>query len=790
MTIKTLHKSLFNVLLVFTSVMFGACSSEENIPFGNQAVSVSITLQPSRQFSSGTRATDPGNPALQENVIKKVELFLYKKGAETGEPLFYTVLTDGTANDGISYSEENTQATLTLDLPLETYYNLFPKNSDITTCTAFAITNREPENGTDNKLPDSKTIANLKALTTLYAPGFDDTYEDTQIKIKEQESFVMQGQAELTRTDRSLTGDIPVTRVAAKVSLEISKIADVVKDENNIEWEADKENVYVSFRNVMLRSHLGMNAATDEYIYTPQPSDIGDVNGLKMHHQDGKISLETPFYTYPADWRNDESCRPHIILVMNWKQKNDETKSQLTFYEVPVNDIQGYTLSNNYYRIIQEVNVLGSLEEEKPVKLNPSYIILNWGNSMSTSGNDFTNTDATISKLKYLVVDENTIEMHNTQSKQIFYFSSDPIEITSITAKHMNTSGNDATLETLTNGTLSKVSDGQYQYTAGGLKFPVDIYIHSANPDVEGDQSYISFSHELDNTMTKDADYTEYEFELTVQHIGDTKYKEAIKITQYPMIPIKAEQNSDYDDGDEDIDEKNGYVKVNNQNGNSNTNYGLYGNTNGIGNVSNKNPNRYIISVLALPDSEDGRKFIIGDPRQSNVNNLGLDTKTSTRSCPTMEYDSDTNNRKLKYYHPTDESESTKSFIAPQFMVASSYGGTSQESKDVHRQRCATYQEDGYPAGRWRLPTQAEIEYIVKLSAWGIIPDLFGDPDEDSFSYYWSANGAVGVNAYANTTTISTNRTSAAVRCVYDTWYWTDKCTKAQFTWGDKAGDL
>lgn len=782
MTIKTLHKSLFNVLLVFTSVMFGACSSEENIPFGNQAVSVSITLQPSRQFSSGTRATDPGNPDLQENVIKKVELFLYKKGAETGEPLFYTVLTDGTANDGISYSEENTQATLTLDLPLETYYNLFPKNSDITTCTAFAITNREPENGTDNKLPDSKTIANLKALTTLYAPGFDDTYEDTQIKIKEQESFVMQGQAELTRTDRSLTGDIPVTRVAAKVSLEISKIADVVTDENNIEWVADKENVYVSFRNVMLRSHLGMNAATDEYIYTPQPSDIGDVNGLKMNHQDDKISLETPFYTYPADWRNDESCRPHIILVMNWKQKNDETKSQLTFYEVPVNDIQGYTLSNNYYRIIQEVNVLGSLEEEMPVELTPSYIILKWGNSMSTSGNDFTNTDATISKLKYLVVDENTIEMHNTQSKQIFYFSSDPIEITSITAKHMNTSGDEAKLETLTNGTLSKVSDGKYQYTAGGLKFPVDIYIYSADPDVEGDQSYISFSHKLDNTMTKDADYTEYEFELTVQHIGDTKYNETIKITQYPMIPIKAERNSDYNDESSDYNDtsdKDGYVFLNN------------GTTTNLGSISglsgnNSNPNRYIISVTALDGSSS---YIIGDPRQTSINNLSW----NSAEAQTMKYNGDNNDRKMSYYHPTDETSRTSNMISPQFMIASSYGKTTDLNKGNAKKRCAAYQEDGYPAGRWRIPTQAEIEYIVQLSAWGIIPVLFGTAGSYSGTTYWSANGAITVvpgNGTATAVNNPNSNSSYYVRCVYDTWYWTDKCDKDEFTWGDKAGDL
>ena len=38
--------------------------------------------------------------------------------------------------------------------------------------------------------------------------------------------------------------------------------------------------------------------------------------------------------------------------------------------------------------------------------------------------------------------------------------------------------------------------------------------------------------------------------------------------------------------------------------------------------------------------------------------------------------------------------------------------------------RCAAYQEDGYPAGRWRVPTKAEVKYIIQLSGWGVIPVL------------------------------------------------------------------
>ncbi len=153
----------------------------------------------------------------------------------------------------------------------------------------------------------------------------------------------------------------------------------------------------------------------------------------------------------------------------------------------------------------------------------------------------------------------------------------------------------------------------------------------------------------------------------------------------------------------------------------------------------------------------------------------------------------------LMYYHPTDETERTENMIAPEFMIASSYGVTSDISKEAARKRCASYQEDGYPAGRWRLPTQAEVMYIVQLSAWGIIPHLFGYvttnndgtvTGSDRDAPYWSANGQIMVNAGKGTARVYNSTSNTAVRCVYDTWFWgrdeDDKCDRTQYTWGDE----
>ena len=66
--------------------------------------------------------------------------------------------------------------------------------------------------------------------------------------------------------------------------------------------------------------------------------------------------------------------------------------------------------------------------------------------------------------------------------------------------------------------------------------------------------------------------------------------------------------------------------------------------------------------------------------------------------------------------------------IAPVFKIASSWGVVTSGSINYvqAQKRCASYQENGYPAGRWRIPTEGEIEFIVSLSNMGYIPKLFG----------------------------------------------------------------
>lgn len=145
-----------------------------------------------------------------------------------------------------------------------------------------------------------------------------------------------------------------------------------------------------------------------------------------------------------------------------------------------------------------------------------------------------------------------------------------------------------------------------------------------------------------------------------------------------------------------------------------------------------------------------------------------------------------TGQRTLQHYYPADPSERTANLMAPSYLIASKYGGVEYYRGTYYEEavyRCAAYQEDGYPAGRWRLPTRGEIKFIAMLSANKAFTFLFSEG-----GYYWSANGAVKVVAGG---VEDVNEEFALGRCVYDIWYWgeQDQLTgenRKVFTWGDR----
>ena len=198
------------------------------------------------------------------------------------------------------------------------------------------------------------------------------------------------------------------------------------------------------------------------------------------------------------------------------------------------------------------------------------------------------------------------------------------------------------------------------------------------------------------------------------------------------------------------------------------------------------------INVSVLLNSAE---FVIGDPRTTIVDNLDYEFVSPNPDIlpsrlkedgadnafevgPSLDKNASgdflDNSRRLTYYYPTESSDRTKTMLAPSYRISSKFGGVEFAGvgtygvPDVEQKyakyRCATYQEDGFPAGRWRLPTKGEIKFIAQLSANGVFATLFTNGQS-----YWSANGPIKING-KNVEEPAV--TTALLRCVYDTWYW------------------
>lgn len=279
-----------------------------------------------------------------------------------------------------------------------------------------------------------------------------------------------------------------------------------------------------------------------------------------------------------------------------------------------------------------------------------------------------------------------------------------------------------------------------------------------------------------------------------------------VTVVQYPSIYAEA-------------DESNGYAYVNsytrasnrggryqtyregsawrpgawNSRGNDYTGSDRIGNIN-TGNAANSNYNQYVVTVSVLPEGYRvagmTEEVVIGDPRGGRLadNFLGYNAGTNGSRNLTVQANYD------------GVSSSTQNVIAPAIRVASSWGATSPIlNYDRAVERCASYQENGYPAGRWRVPTVAEIDFLIRLSDYQHIPELFSpeyynNNNPTYYAVYWAGGNYVygGVpytsqnhsNAfidmsgatYTNQNSLlqkNNERFSTYMRCVYDEWYWT-----------------
>lgn len=484
-----------------------------------------------------------------------------------------------------------------------------------------------------------------------------------------------------------------------------------------------------------------------------------------------------------------------IILQPNGKSDKE------FFYKIliPADNLQ--LNQNNWYKIKVDVGVLGSMSDDLSTLLAGQYYVVDWSDRSEHGG-------GVLVQPRYLDIANDTYIIYGGDDITIPVLSSHKIKaaVTGVTFK-------DYSQKTEASMAKSRLQDLP-RYNTGGPTYPY----RPAMTIADDGHSYATFTHTLISdpyasgvSSSNKPDIAEYTFTIWIYHDDlytatptvEGPYAKKITIIQRPPLMIENKWNSG---GRNDY----GYVLVNGSNA-TRANGGPYGGVrhiflDGTGN-DNANPNMYVISTTVVPTG-----VVIADPRGAE-SNLGSNYSNWTANGIRL-YGS---GNKLAHYYPADKNSVDK--IAPVFRVASSYGvvqpsNNSYLDLDNAKKRCATYQEDGFPAGRWRIPTKAEIEFMITLSNLNVIPSLFTATGYTYYNYYypnyyqggyWTADGGViypwtnedvgYLNAddfYTHSHYPTNNREYAmptnGVRCVYDEWYWgSDQLqNKNQFTWGDK----
>lgn len=729
------------VLVAMSLVGLVACSNDNGIAAPDGEAQVALRFE----SSSMTRADEvAGINDLNENLIKTIDCYFYPASAtENTQAVWHQQFTFGTDGAGV----QSTATVTDILMPSDKITAIFGTGP---TGKIYAIANYA--GGSD--LPTSGEGTSVAALKDMVVTT---AWLDTSSKFQTQPSFVMDSEmVEITKDGNTIKRNeaVPLTRTAAKVELTITGVATSAEDAENNVWvpniSVDENGVVtganVTMYNARTKARVGGAVQAFEDGTHPELEDYGFSTSTVA----GALYKQTnPFYTYPHAWTSSEQ-EAYLLLVVNWKKQSDNNTTANCYYEIPIGAADNKEiLRNHIYQIGINVGTLGSFVKEDPVLLTPSYMVVDWGTG---------NISAKIKGQRYLVVDETVVNIYNKNQYDIAYASSHPVSavITKITKPNYSQ-------ETESTVTIYNQSTGAMTVTpANNISGNKESFTVSI---VDGK---VRLSHVLNNNNTSDGfDYVPYD--ITVVVTNEAGMSQTITYKQYPEMYISVTLNTDYNNGGGNNDDK-GFAWVNN----SRT---TLGDLDGFGAGSNSNPNMITITTTALGADSD---YIVGDPRVSTINNLNYNNWANVK-------DINGTTRQLLYYYPTDTSTAASNMISPQFRIASSYGVTSGISFDNAQRRCASYQEDGYPAGRWRVPTTAELKYIVQLSAKGYITILFNNGGN-----YWAADKKIWVPNSSSGTVTQGSGSSAYVRCVYDDWYWgaerlvtSGATTLTSFTWGD-----
>ena len=796
-----------------------SCAGRLDEEMGGPYIELSLLCEQPVESRAGHDGTMDGVDFYNENYIDTVDFFFYPGDTLTVD-----------RNQNASYhvrlaSKKRGSDVFRLELTSDIInQRIFPTWSTSLKSVVLAIVNYHGELVTDENLLPGTSLNELKARVVT-----SDFLSPVDYK---QQDFLMAGHTVINLRSRTqimtASGAIDLRRYACKMTTGV-KVASRVQLASGEVWTPMLEGVELYLVNAVHSVALSGEDPEPQYFtyekhrrrFVEKDSE-GRYSAL-VGTEDGYYKTY-PMYMYPQHWTygsNEGNDRePYLKLVVPWNRLEENgfssTQRQL-YYKIVMPDdtreeFRCRFARNNWYHINIDVGILGAETDDAAVTLDAcTCYIYDW------QGSGVISKYASLGKARYLSVERDSIVLNNINTVEIDYSTSHPVKIKdgsiSVTRPYCGTASVNS--ETL-GGKVRKDNNGTI-YAKGTLYLEYDEAHRRALNQGEDWFSNTGTSIIFDHTLQNDYqltsfDYSPYTVTFTIVHedrTEDPNFARNIYIRQHPAVFIEATLNSDdtfVATGEKKwgkevhTSEHWGYVYVDNEQivrpdvayADLNDYYMNYWRQQGFDYPNAEeyhwrvvwytggSRDIFRIDTTVLPPNST---FVIGDPRSDTIDNLrnsDNDPDNDFHNGPAI-YDGATE-RSLKYYYPAEETDRTINMMAPSYRIASKCGGVEFDkvTRDQAKWRCATFQEDGFPAGRWRLPTQGEIHFIAMLSANNAFERLFSSGQD-----YWSANGAAGVGT--GTVTNKQNVSLALVRCVYDTWYWGDvqQEDRSQFIWGD-----
>ena len=724
-----------------------------------------LTLLTTGLDTKGPETGAAGETNLNENLIDTVDIFFYQNGADNNTNAVHCLKMALPAGSN---------SIVTLNIPFTAFeitkiFGTAPAVPVATTARIYVIANAtNPARSTLNQI-----MANAAAATPSYAGTSINSLKHLEIlkpgpyTSQTESSFVMDGYSVVTLSaDRTtMSGHVKMDRSGCKVRLFITQIDTVttIEGSDTLVWIPQPQYMRLFFFNGSRKTHIDetlhpFNPAAEDY-FTIRGNNMVLARTLQRMPADASQPLQywfntVPYYSYPFNFNpSGDLDQTSLVLVLPWlcPIANYE-HSHNTYYQIPITTpATGLNLTrNSYYQIYVTVSMLGNFEESDPVEIPISFIVADWSTA---------EIKAEMRDYQYLTVDRNYDKLINQNTGLFKYSSSSPVKVKIDTVKYTNYSQNNFQEITLTGtgnpATTHSVSEQRTVHPPGQNAYTVtDTYTVSVEPD-----NVIKFQRNIPNGV-----FTISTINFTVTN--EEGFSETIVIEQYPPIYITGEKSTVYNTGPTQ-NQWGSVIVYGYRSRYGNTSYReisddqngrlgsvqYFNNVNGSG--TNNNQNQYTVYVGSLAEgfiTGDGRNYAIGDPRVP-----------ISQAGPVQGLQSYGTTFKLTQYRKTRQGDEASDMIAPAYKVASSYGKTTEMSFTQAEKRCAAYQENGYPAGRWRVPTEAEILFIVNRSNAGVFPTLFD-------GIYRASSG----RCYDSTLKQFVQGTSQAVRCVYDVWYWGD----------------